>query len=219
MNIVTVSPVRLVGDGIAACLKGNSDLRVIASVTQFSMLREILSKAPVDVALIDISHDILLDDVRAIAADWPDVALIAFGLNERQQEVTRCAQAGFVGYVAREGSVEALCAAVSNARSGCLACPAEIAGGLMRALFRFVPAPQISAHNESLTCREEDVLRLLGRGASNKEIARELSLSVSTVKHHVHHILSKLQMSGRAQAMRRVRDEPWMAPSAHSEKH
>lgn len=218
MNVVILSPVRLIGDGIAACLKGNADLVITANVTQFSMLRNVLYTSPVDVALIDISHDIVLDDVRAVATDWPSVALIAFGLNERQHEVTRCAQAGFAGYVAREGSVEALCTAVSNARSGCLACPAEIAGGLMRALFRIVPAPDTSADNACLTCREEDVLRLLGRGDSNKEIARELNLSVSTVKHHVHHILSKLQLASRAQAMRRVRDEPWMAPSVKVDK-
>lgn len=60
------------------------------------------------------------------------------------------------------------------------------------------------------------MLRLIGGGLSNKEIARELSLSVATVKHHVHHILSKLQLTGRMQAMRRVRDQPWMAPSSPS---
>ena len=57
------------------------------------------------------------------------------------------------------------------------------------------------------------MLQLLGGGLSNKEIARELSLSVATVKHHVHSILAKLQLPRRAQAMRRVRDAPWIAPA------
>jgi DNA-binding NarL/FixJ family response regulator len=54
------------------------------------------------------------------------------------------------------------------------------------------------------------VLELLGRGLSNKEIGDELCLSVATVKHHVHHVLEKLKLPKRAQAMRRVRDEPWL---------
>ena len=59
--------------------------------------------------------------------------------------------------------------------------------------------------------REREVLELIGRGLSNKEIGRELCLSVATVKHHVHHVLEKLGLSGRAEAMRRVRDDPWIA--------
>jgi DNA-binding NarL/FixJ family response regulator len=63
-----------------------------------------------------------------------------------------------------------------------------------------------------LTVRESEVLQLVGRGLSNKEIASELFLSVATVKHHVHHILEKLKLPRRGQAMRRVRDAPWIAP-------
>jgi len=55
------------------------------------------------------------------------------------------------------------------------------------------------------------VLELLGRGSSNKEIGDELCLSVATVKHHVHHVLEKLKLRRRAQAMRLVRDAPWIA--------
>jgi two-component system, NarL family, nitrate/nitrite response regulator NarL len=66
--------------------------------------------------------------------------------------------------------------------------------------------------------RESKVLKLLGRGLSNKEIGCELCLSVPTVKHHVHHILEKLKLSRRAEAMRRVRDAPWLARSGSIEK-
>jgi len=66
----------------------------------------------------------------------------------------------------------------------------------------------------ALTRRESEVLELLGRGFSNKEIANELCLSVATVKHHVHHVLEKLQLQRRAQAMRRVRDAPWLGRTA-----
>ncbi len=216
MNVVILSPVRLMGEGLAACLNCAEDIVVAAIVDRFSALREALALAPVDIALIDVSQNIALEEVRAIAADWPGTALVAVGLDEQRQQVTHCGRAGFVGYVAREGSVKALHEALSDVTAGRLACSSEVSGELMRALFRMAPpsAKRGAGADEALTRREEEVLRLIGGGLSNKEIARELSLSVATVKHHVHHILRKLRLSGRAQAMRRVRDEPWMASSS-----
>ena len=77
-------------------------------------------------------------------------------------------------------------------------------------LFRKGPHVEEPLSDPALTRREKDVLRLIGQGHSNKEIASELYLSVATVKHHVHHVLEKLNLPRRAQAMRRVRDAPWL---------
>jgi DNA-binding NarL/FixJ family response regulator len=79
----------------------------------------------------------------------------------------------------------------------------------MRALFRPVTRESAPTQEELLTRREEQVLQLLGAGLSNKEIARELNLSVATVKHHVHHILAKMNLAGRIQVMRKLREQPW----------
>ena len=84
----------------------------------------------------------------------------------------------------------------------------------MRALFRRGPDSAESDLSLALTRRESEVLELLGRGFSNKEIANDLCLSVATVKHHVHHVLEKLKLERRAQAMRRVRDAPWLGRTA-----
>jgi DNA-binding NarL/FixJ family response regulator len=73
-----------------------------------------------------------------------------------------------------------------------------------------------SSAETALTRREGEVLQLIGRGLTNKEIARELHLSTATIKHHVHGVLGKLQVAGRVQAMRRVRETPWIVPPAPS---
>lgn len=214
MNIIVLTPVRLLGDGLAACFSCRPDMRAIAVVNDLASLRDKLSTTETHVVLIDVTQGVDLFDVRAIASDWPDVPLVALGLNEQRQEVIRCGRAGFAGYVPRDASIDALCNALSEIVAGRLACPPEIAGSLLRALFRREPRADEPDVDLALTRRESEVLELLGRGFSNKEIGAELCLSVATVKHHVHHVLEKLKLERRAQAMRRVRDAPWLARTA-----
>lgn len=211
MNIIILTPVRLLGDGLASCFSNRADMNTLAVLNDLASLGETLSQTKTDVVLIDVTQGVDLFDVRAIASEWPDVALVALGLNEQRQEVIRCGRAGFAGYVARDASIDALCQALSEIVAGRLPCPPEIAGGLLRALFGREPRTKESELHLALTRRESEVLELLGRGFSNKEIANELCLSVATVKHHVHHVLEKMQLQRRAQAMRRVREAPWIA--------
>jgi DNA-binding NarL/FixJ family response regulator len=214
VNVIVLTPVRLFGDGLAACLGGRPHTRAVAVVDDLEGLREALAANQVDVVLVDVTLGLDLFDVRGIAAEWPDVALVALGLIEQRQEVIRCGRAGFAGYVARDASIDALCMALSEIAAGKLACPPEIAGGLLRALFRRDGRGDEQEVDLGLTRREGEVLYFLGRGLSNKEIGHELCLSVATVKHHVHHVLEKLKLTRRAEAMRRVHDAPWIAPRA-----
>lgn len=211
MNIVVLTPVRLLGDGLNACFSGRPNTCVVAVLSDLASLRETLRMVPADVVLVDVTLGIDLFDVRAIAAEWPDVALVALGLNEQRQDVIQCGRVGFAGYVARHASIDAVCKSLWEIVDGRLACPPEISGGLLRALFRKDTRTDDLESDLALTRRESEVLGLLGRGFSNKEIADDLCLSVATVKHHVHHVLEKLKLRRRAQAMRLVHDAPWIA--------
>jgi len=214
MNIVVLTPVRLLGDGLAACFSSRPDTTVLAVLNDLASLRESLATTDVQIVLVDVTQGIDLFDVRAIASEWPDVPLVALGLNEQRQEVIRCGRAGFAGYIARDASIDTLCKRLSEIAAGRLACPPEISGSLLRALFHSDRRSQESDFDLALTRRESEVLHLLGRGLSNKEIGGELFLSVATVKHHVHHVLGKLKISRRAEAMQRVRNAPWIAPTS-----
>ena len=125
--------------------------------------------------------------------------------------VVEIQQAGFTAYVSRQAPLETLRDSILAAAAGRLSMPEDIACGLMRALFQFGTPSTPAVNDNGITHREGEVLRLLGRGFSNKEIARDLDLSVATVKHHVHSILGKLGVARRTQAMRRVREAPWIA--------
>jgi DNA-binding NarL/FixJ family response regulator len=211
MEIIILTPVRLFGDGLLACFSQHPEISVLAVLHNFASLRDTLTMTPVDLVLVDVTEGINLFDVRAIAEKRPDVSLVALGLKEQEQEVVRCGRAGFTGYVSREATLDDLYQILSDVVRGRLACSPEISGHLMRALFRIQHLEsELPKVERALTRREREVLGFLAQGLANKEIARKLSLSVATIKHHVHNVLSKLQLQRRSQAMS-FGDAPWIA--------
>jgi DNA-binding NarL/FixJ family response regulator len=210
MNVVVLTSIRVLGDGLAGCLNNRPPFNAVAVVDDLGKLRSALAKVEAHVVLIDVSPRVDLTDVRALAVEWPHIPFVALGLTEDLQEVIKCGRAGFAGYVAREATIDGLCASLTDVVEGRVSCPPEIACGLLRALFRAAPNSEDSSAGPSLTRRESEVLDLIGRGFSNKEIGSELCLSVATVKHHVHHVLEKLGLPSRTDAFRRLRESPWL---------
>lgn len=139
-----------------------------------------------------------------LAGLHPQIAFIALGLPEQSSQIILAGTSGFAGYVARDASIATLIGAMVDATAGRLSCSGEVASQLLRALFQQTQGR--TAHSggspeeslEGLTRRERDIAHLVSQGYSNKEIARDLSLSLGTVKHHVHHVLGKLQVNRRA---------------------
>jgi two-component system nitrate/nitrite response regulator NarL len=216
MKIVVLTPVKLLGDGLAFCLQSRSD--TVEVVKDLAAVRILLDACDVQVMLVDVTQGIDLFDVREIVLKWPDVPLVALGLTEQKQDVIKCGRAGFAGYVARDATIDGLYTALKDISQGKVACPPEITGGLLRALFRKGPQSEESLSDPVLTRREREVLDLIGQGLSNKEISTHLNLSVATVKHHVHNLFEKLELTRRADAMRRVRDSPWLGRAASAGK-
>ncbi|NOS74581.1 MAG: response regulator transcription factor [Methyloglobulus sp.] len=214
MEIIVLTPVRILGDGLKSCFSRRSDISICAIVSELASLRESLSNFTPDLILVDVTQGIDLYDTRLIAQEYPELVMVALGLEEKRQEVIHCGKCGFSGYVARDANVDTLCKSLLDIINGRLTCPAEITKELLKALFRADLPSFETAQDYTLTRRESDVLKLIGHGYSNKEIARELVLSVATIKHHVHSILTKMKLVRRAQAMRKVREEPWLVSSS-----
>lgn len=189
-------------------------MTVDAVVTDLPALRARLMCGSIDVVLIDVTQVVNPFEIRNIAGDWPGVKLVALGLAEETNAVVRAGRSGFAGYISRSSSLDSMCESLREIAAGRVALPPEIAGGLLQALFHAQPAADVTDPARPLTRREGEVLSLIGQGLSNKEIGNELCLSVATVKHHVHNLLEKLKLPCRAQAMRKVRETPWITPSA-----
>jgi DNA-binding NarL/FixJ family response regulator len=213
MVIVILTSIQLFGEGLASFFNTRQEVSVLAVAQSFSILHEAMNQSEVDLALIDVTQGIDLEEVRALTNRFPMLTLIAIGLKADQKEIVRCGRAGFSGYVLRDASLNQLQNAMEDAIAGRLSCSPEVSGELLRALYHEAHIPYSQEIGEALTPRECEVLLELGNGLSNKEIARKLCLSISTVKHHVHKVLEKLQVGRRAEAMRQVREMPWIASS------
>jgi DNA-binding NarL/FixJ family response regulator len=110
--------------------------------------------------------------------------------------------AGARGYVLKGASAAEITAALRTVASGGAVFGAGVAS---RLLARTPPRPSASTRPDDLTAREREVLDLLAEGASNRQIARSLELSLKTVQNHVSRILDKLQAADRTQAALRAR--------------
>jgi DNA-binding NarL/FixJ family response regulator len=209
MDIAIVTPVRLVGEGVAAALRRSMSAFQPAIFADLAALRQALCGGAVHfgVAIFDASHVIALAPVRDFHIDYPEMPLLALAAREDGEDIIALGHAGFSGYIGRDDGIEQLDVRIRDVLCGRLSCPPEIAAGMMRSLFD--GHRRNTAPSDGLTPRERHVADLVSNGLSNKEIAGQLALSESTVKHHVHAVLGKLRLSSRFQLMRRARDDIW----------
>jgi|HubBroStandDraft_6_1064221.scaffolds.fasta_scaffold04416_5 DNA-binding NarL/FixJ family response regulator len=212
-HIIIVSDTRLYREGLALSL-ARVDRVVVVGVadTVASALACIEEKNP-DVALLDFAMHDALALPHAIATARMRVKVVAFSVADTEDEVCECAEAGIAGYVARNGSKEDLITAVENAVRGEVHCSPRVAASLFRRLAAHVQTTRQRPPKAALTSREQDIVALIDRGLSNKEIARQLKISLPTVKNHVHNILDKLQVRRRGAAAALLREAALARPT------
>ncbi len=199
--VVVASPVRLLREGIAQVLRAHG-LRHIVLATEDTILAELGGKA--EIAILDISRPSMLEVMRELAARHARLRVLALGVGESDLEVLACARAGAAGFLPLESGPGELIAAIESIRRDELVCSPHVAALLFRGQATRAPGVP-GAESTHLTPREVEVLALIDRGLSNKEIAAQLSLSLTTVKNHVHRILEKLHVRRRGAAAARVR--------------
>jgi DNA-binding NarL/FixJ family response regulator len=144
--------------------------------------------------------------VTAVKATQPQVRFLALSASDAPEDVIAVIRAGARGYVTKTISGTELVAAVRRVAAGDVVFSPRLAGFVLDA-FAAIPqagagTPSFDPELDQLTAREREVLRLIARGYTYKEIARELYISVKTVESHVSSVLRKLQLSTRHQLTR-----------------
>jgi len=210
VRLLIVSDIRLHRDSLAHCLGSFAGLTVIAQASSSAEAMEAVASNPPEVILLDIGTENSLELAAALNRASPPTPIIAYGVHDVEHEVIACAEAGVGGCFPSDGSVAELAAAVIGSRRHETYCSPKAATALFRRVASLARLVRAQADVSPLTSPETEIVSLIARGLSNKEIAQQLSVEVPTIKNHVHHILEKLQVTSRRDAVRRM----WMtAPS------
>lgn len=203
LTLLLVSDVRLYREPLINRLEQHVAGTIIG-VSDTSTLVEQLNTVEPDAVLLDVrcreSHEVL----RLVPAVRPAARLVAFAVSDDDRDIVACAEAGVSAYVPADAPVSDLVVAIQTVVRGDLHLPPQIAA----ALFRLLAAPDLAttpALAVNLTARERQILALVVRGLTNKEISSDLHIEVATVKNHVHNLLLKLQVKSRSEAAARVK--------------
>ena len=192
----------LVRDGFRSLIEREPDLVVVAEAADGDEAIRLCDQHRPDVVLMDVRMprvDGLLA-TRRVTASHPGVRVLVLTTFDRDEWVYEALQSGASGFLLKDVRATQLTDAIRTVAAG----EALLAPSITRRLIeQFVAQrpPAEPPRPARVTDREEEVLRLLGRGLSNAEIAQQLCIEHSTVKTHVNRLLTKLELRDRAQAV------------------
>jgi two-component system, NarL family, response regulator LiaR len=186
----------VVRQGLRMFLGSDPELEVIGEARDGAEAFKMAAELHPDVILMDL----IMPGVNGIQAtanirrELPDIEVVALTSVLEDNIIVEAVRAGAIGYLPKDTEAHELRRAIKAAAAGQVQLPPEVA----KRLLREVRTPENSS--ELLTEREVEVLKLLARGRSNKEISLDLGIGEQTVKTHVSHVLNKLGVPSRTQA-------------------
>ena len=206
IRVVIVADIRLYREGLAEILGRQSGITVVGTAADWPQSLARVRELEPHVVLLDMAMPDSVLAVRSLAAAAPGAKVVALAVPEVEREMIAYAEAGVVGYITREASLEELVEAIESAARGETILSPRLAATLLRHIAATAgERARADWMDARLTSRELEIVELIEEGLSNKEIARRLCIEVPTVKNHVHNILEKLNVNRRSEAAARVR--------------
>jgi two-component system, NarL family, nitrate/nitrite response regulator NarL len=192
-------------------------IRVVGSARTVADTVASVQAVEPDVVLLDVSLPDALEVIRALRTSTRRIPVLGLAVNDDERDVLACVEAGIAACVMRDGSLADLVTAMRSAIQGEALCSPRIVGALFRRVADLAERGVSAVDASALTAREREIVALIDRGLSNKEIARHLGIELPTVKNHVHHILAKLSVGRRGEAAARLRHD-YVEPTASPER-
>ncbi|WP_375476221.1 response regulator [uncultured Jatrophihabitans sp.] len=192
-------------DGLRVALSTLPGIEVIADVASGAQAVDAAREHQPDVVLMDVNMPDLngIEATRRIVGESPHIGVLILTMFDEDENVFQAMRAGARGYLLKEADQADIVHAVRAVGRG----NAVFGPALAKRLISYFAAGRDAALPfTGLTDREREVLELIAQGRGNPDIARELGLTVKTVRNHVSNIFAKLQVGDRAQAIVRARE-------------
>jgi DNA-binding NarL/FixJ family response regulator len=182
----------VVREGLATLINRRSDMRVVAEAANGrEAVEKFLAHSP-DIALLELRLPIMdgVEVVMSICEKMPAARLVIFTTCKGEEDIYRAVKAGAFGYLLKDTPLNEVVECIRAVARGTRWIPPGVAAMLGKRVA-----------DRALTARELEVIRALTSGKSNKEIGTLLDISEATVKVHITHILEKLKVTGRTEAI------------------
>jgi DNA-binding NarL/FixJ family response regulator len=191
IRLLVVDDHNIVRSGLTALIGTEPDMTVVAEATNGQQAIDLFRQHQPDITLMDLRLPLIggVEAITSIRKEFPTARIIVLTTYDGDEDIYRALQAGACGYLLKGMLADELLEAIRAVHSGLRRIPAAVAQRLADRM-----------GGPELTPREVEVLNLIVKGNSNKEIGAALFISEATVKTHVNNILGKLGASDRTQA-------------------
>jgi DNA-binding NarL/FixJ family response regulator len=188
----------VVRNGLVGMLTSQPDFEVVGEAADGQEAVELVASSTPDVVLMDLRMPVMdgLAAIRAIRSRPEPPPILVLTTYDADSDIVRAIEAGAAGYLLKDAPPAELYAAVRAAASGGSPLSPAVAARIIHRVR--------DGGDAALSSREADVLRLVARGASNREIGRDLRISEATVKTHLIHVFEKLGVGDRTSAVTRA---------------
>lgn len=197
IRILLIDDHPLFRKGVAQLVRADDELELAGEASDGTTGLALAAETDPDLILIDLNMKSVngIETLRRLKAAGVRGRCVMLTVSDDERDVLDAMKAGADGYLLKDMEPEELCQRIKQSVAGTMVLDGSVAGLLAHAL----NAPPAATHTD-LTEREREILGLLSDGRSNKEIARVLGISDATVKVHIKHVLSKLNMKSRLEA-------------------
>jgi DNA-binding NarL/FixJ family response regulator len=211
IRVLLVDDQALFREGLETLLSVHRDIQVVGQASNGQEAIEVAAQVHPDVVLMDVRMPILngVRATRRLKRAQPQCRVIVLTTFDDDEYVFDALRAGAVGYLLKDVASARLVVAIRAASRGESILEPSVAAKVIAEFTRvssMVPSAQMEQLVEPLSERELEILGLIARGASNREIADQLFIAEGTVKNHVTHILGKLGVRDRTQAALKARE-------------
>ena len=216
IRVILAEDHAVVRQGTRQLLERYSDIEVIGEASDGQEAVALIQELKPDVAIMDVRMPRMsgIEATRRVKEQYPEVGILVLTAHDDDEYVFALLEAGANGYLLKTAEIEELVKAIRAVYGGQSALDPLITQKVVAQFMNGKSLPdvmaQVSEEMDGLTSRELEVLRLVGQGLTNKEVAQQLYISDRTVQAHLSSIFSKLQVASRTEAVMYAIRKGWI---------